>query len=63
MKFFSNFYVFIYSIILAIIAFCIYEFKGYQTYSGNGYILYILFGIIIIFIIIMNMIYKIKKDD
>ncbi|SUJ05200.1 Uncharacterised protein [Staphylococcus hyicus] len=63
MKYFSNIYIIFYSVIIALIAFFIFEFTGYRVHSGNGFTTFIIFVILSLFITIMNGIYKVKKGD
>lgn len=60
MRYFNNYFTIIYALILALIVFFVFEFTSFKTFNGNGFILYTMFVIIGLFIIFMNVLYKIK---
>lgn len=60
MRYFNNYFTIIYALILALIVFFVFEFTSFKTFNGNGFILYTIFVIIGLFIIFMNVLYKIK---
>lgn len=60
MKYFNNYFTIIYALVLALIVFIVFEFTSFKTFSGNGFIFYAIFVMIGLFIIFMNVLYKIK---
>lgn len=67
MKYFNNYFTILYALILALIIFFVFHFTSLKTFNGNGFIVYIIFVILGLFIVLMNAFYKIKakgeKDE
>ncbi len=61
MRFFSNIYAIVYFFLLSLVVYFIFEFTNYRWFVGNGFIIWLIFVIISLFIIFMNILYKNNK--